>query len=173
MGIDPGASFVTDRDGAGEILVKLDFDLLHAAPVSNKNLIRQCVPQPEPDGSCPAPAKSLRVTTTWLRRFIAEMPLEARAATCGNYDARFDPDSPSYDAHVAHGQDARLWQCTDPATGLPRVPRFVFNHFRLANHPDDLTHGFIGGNGTDHWIDLVGRRCDVRPLPADETPCSN
>jgi len=42
-----------------------------------------------------------------------------------------------------------------------RVPRFEFDHFRLAAHPDSLTHGFIGGNGTDHRIDMVGRRSDL------------
>jgi hypothetical protein len=63
--------------------------------------------------------------------------------------------------------DARLWQCIDPATatnkggGLPKVHMYAFDHFRLANHPDDLTHGFIGGNSVDHWIDMVGRRADL------------
>jgi hypothetical protein len=35
------------------------------------------------------------------------------------------------------------------------------DHFRLANHPDGLTHGFISGNSVDHLIDMVGRRIDM------------
>jgi len=51
----------------------------------------------------------------------------------------------------------------DPQTGngLPRVWRFPFDHFRLAAHPDGLTHGFIGGNEAEHVIDMVGRRCHL------------
>ncbi len=33
-----------------------------------------------------------------------------------------------------------------------------------------MTHGFIGGNGVDHWIDMVGRRKDVVPLLTPLTP---
>ncbi len=75
-----------------------------------------------------------------------------------------------YDPIGRMGANARFWQCIDPATvtpttgtGLPRVHRCLFDQFRLANHPDDLTHGFIGGNATDHRLDLVGRRAELVP----------
>ncbi len=162
MGQDPGASFVTNADGDGEVQVKLDYDLVTAAPVSNKDIIAQCAP------SVSICEKQIKVTTTWLRRFIGEFPPADRASTCANYNATADPDSPQYDTVASKGMNARVWQCVDPATvnpgtgeGLPRVHRFQFDHFRLANHPDDLTHGFIGGNGVDHWIDMVGRRADL------------
>jgi len=57
-------------------------------------------------------------------------------------------------------------------TGLPRVWRYPFDHFRLAAHPDELTHGFIGGSAFEHAIDMVGRRCRLQPVPAGETACS-
>lgn len=171
MGLDPGATFVTDEKGDGKIDLKVDYDLLRAAPVSNKDMIAQCVPGPAAsDGNCYAPSKLLRITTTWLRKYIAEFPLTERGVLCANYDATYDPESPLYDPVGSKGQDARFWQCIDPAMwdadkldGLPRVHRYEFDHFRLANHPDDLTHGFIGGNGTEHWIDMVGRRGDLVP----------
>jgi hypothetical protein len=184
MGPDPGASFSTDDAGFGEITVKLDFDLVNEAALSNKDIIRQCAPDPtytqsggtlKIDNGCTAASnRSLRVTTTWLRKFVADIVAEGKnpAVECANYDARFDPLSGVYDALVAKGQNARLWQCVDPASGLPRVHRFKFNHFRLANHPDDLTHGFIGGNGTDHWIDMVGRRADLIELSNGAGPAS-
>jgi hypothetical protein len=168
MGLDPGASFITDENGDGEVNVKVDYDLIQAAPLSNKDLIGQCVPGPPVNGECSSPSKLMRVTTTWLRRFIAEYPLGDRASTCANYNATADPDSAQYDPVASKGMNARLWQCVNPTTvnpgtgeGLPRVHRYQFDHFRLANHPDDLTHGFIGGNGVDHWIDMVGRRADL------------
>jgi len=94
------------------------------------------------------------VTTTWLRKYIAQVAAVDRAAQCANYN----PSDPG----------AIYWQCIDPATvdphtgnGLPRVWRFPFDHFRLAAHPDGLTHGFIGGNESEHVIDMVGRRCKL------------
>ncbi len=164
MRIDPGASFVTDRNGNGEIELKLDYDLVREAPVSSKDIILQCAPTPT---NC---KKEVRLTTTWLRRFIGEFPQAQRASMCANYDPMFDLESPRYDAVRSKGMDAQLWQCVDPASvdaktgsGLPRVQRFTFDHFRLANHPDSLTHGFVGGSPTDHWIDLVGRYKDLVP----------
>lgn len=175
MGLDPGATFRTDRHGRGQIEVKLDFDLVNAAPIGNKDIINQCVATPEPvdplkEAPCPAGTRKIRVTTTWLRTFIGEYPEHERALMCANYDPRFDKGSGVYDAELANESDARLWQCVDPETGMPRVPRFGFDHFRLANHPDGLTHGFIGGNETDHWIDLVGRRQDLVPPAAPLVP---
>jgi hypothetical protein len=171
MGMDPGASFVTNRNGDGEIRVKLDFDVVNAAPVSSKDIIVQCVPGPVgADGKCSAPSRLMRVTSTWLRRYIGQFPLAERAARCANYDPIYDPESAAYDLEASNGMNAALWQCIDPATvqrrdgGLPLVYRYAFDHFRLANHPDDLTHGFIGGSGEDHWIDMVGRRVDLVPL---------
>ena len=112
--------------------------------------------------------KPTKVTTTWLRRFIGEFRLENRASVCANYDTSADPSNPEYDPVGSNGMDAKYWQCVDPVTmdletesGLPRVHTFEFDHFRLANHPDRLTHGFIGGNATDHWIDMIGRRADI------------
>ena len=94
------------------------------------------------------------MTTTWLRKYIAQVPAADRASQCANYDAA-EPGG-------------IYWQCIDPDTvdpntgnGLPRVWRFPFDHFRLAAHPDGLTHGFIGGNETEHVIDMVGRRCKL------------
>lgn len=174
MGTDPGASFLTNGNGDGEVQVRLDYNLMNGAnngpPVSSKDIIVQTVPTtclagmtPAADGKC---YKSIRVTTTWLRRFIAEYPLEQRPTMCANYWPAADPENALYDAAASNGMNAQLWQCVDPATanqgGLPRVHRYEWDHFRLANHPDDLTHGFIGGNGTDHWIDMVGRRADVK-----------
>src|SRR2546427_638579 len=105
-------------------------------------------------GPCPSPSNILRVTTTWLRKYIAQVLPEGRASYCANYNAS-DPAS-------------IYWQCIDPSTvdsqsgnGLPRVWRFPFDHFRLAAHPDGLTHGFIGGNEGEHVIDMVGRRCQL------------
>lgn len=181
MGEDPGASFVTNGNGDGHVEVRLDFDLINQAPVSNKDIIVQCAPNPPVvvNGACPAGSVLVKVTTTYLRKFIGQYPVADRAAACANYSAADDPDVAGYDIGVQNGADARLWQCVDPATadrvgnGLVRVPRFAFDHFRLANHPDALTHGFIGGNGTDHFIDMVGRRCDLNPRPAGTPACTN
>jgi hypothetical protein len=170
MGWDQGMTFVTDRNGHGEKRVMLDFNLIYEAPVSNSGEILQCAPT---SSNC---TKKVRVTTTWLRRFIGEFAIADRSAMCANYDYKSDADpaNPFYDP-VVPGLDARLWQCVDPATvngnggGLPRVHRFEFDHFRLAPHPDRLTHGFIGGNTTDHFIDMIGRRCDL--LPPVGPPC--
>ena len=169
MGIDPGATFVTDKNGNGNVALRLDYDLIRGAPVSNKNLITQCDPV---TGDC---KKGVRVTTTWLRTFIGEFPTpEQRALMCANYNRSADPDV-VWDEVLRQGMDARRWQCVDPAsvdqaTGrfVVRVPRFEFDHFRLAAHPDSLTHGFIGGNATDHRIDMVGRRSDLLPTPVTE-----
>jgi len=178
MGLDPGATFVTNGQGNAEIHLSLDYNLLgvedNGPPVANKDVIVQCVPGdpaqgefPSATGSCPRTAKSQKVTTTWLRKYIAQVMAEqgyslsslgnshtqdALTALCENYD----PTNPN----------SIYWQCIDPETGMPRVYRFPFDHFRLAAHPDDLTHGMIGGNGMEHVIDMVGRRCDVQPRPA-------
>jgi hypothetical protein len=175
MGWDPGASVVTNAHGKGQFQVKLDYDLIRSAPVSNKDVIVQCSPGPAEDGTCTGltslgiPRKSVRVTSAWLRRFVGEYALSDRAVHCANYSSMFDPEVQP-DPAARKGMDARLWQCVDPSTvnpgtgeGLPRVHRYLFDHFRLANHPDDLTHGFIGGSDPDHWIDMVGRRQDLLP----------
>ena len=160
MGLDPGVTFVTDSWGNGSIRLTLDYNILgntydDGPPVGNKSLVTQCVvDSPGPQrGSCPSGSLQ-RVTTTWLRKYIAQVPAADRAAQCANYNSS-DPG-------------AIWWQCVDPATvdpdtgfGLPRVWRFPFDHFRLAAHPDGLTHGFIGGNETEHVIDMVGRRCKL------------
>jgi hypothetical protein len=161
MGLDPGVTFVTDDWGNGYVRVLLDYNILgntydNGPPVGNKIIVSQCVvdaPGPQ-RGACPTDGHTMRVTTTWLRKFIAQVPADKRAAHCANYN-------PSYPHSI-------LWQCIDPATvdpetgnGLPRVWRFPFDHFRLAAHPDGLTHGFIGGNEADHVIDMVGRRCKL------------
>jgi hypothetical protein len=162
MGLDPGATFTTDERGNGQVSVRLDYDLVRGAPISNKNLLTQCV-RPVNESAC----SSVRVTTTWLRTFIGEFALHERASMCANYDPNADPDM-GYDDVARRGMDARLWQCVDPASVndasgrfVVRVPRFEWDHFRLANHPDSLTHGFIGGTHTDHIIDMVGRRSDL------------
>ena len=161
MGLDPGVTFVTDAWGNGSIRLVLDYNILgntydDGPPVGNKVLVTQCVvdvPGPQV-GPCPSTKNIQRVTTTWLRRYIAQVPADSRASYCGNYNES-DPG-------------ALFWQCIDPATmdpdtgsGLPRVWRFPFDHFRLAAHPDGLTHGFIGGNESEHVIDMVGRRCKL------------
>jgi hypothetical protein len=196
MGLDPGSTFITDGDGNGGVTVRLDYDIVREAPVANKDVIVQCAPVPgtkiDPatlKTVCADPGSQMvKVTTTWLRTYIGQYPESScpdaacpwavkqaeRGANCANYAPEFDRDNPAYDAVAAHGMDARLWQCVDPSRvsstsgiGLPRVPRYVFDHFRLANHPDDLTHGFIGGNTTaDHWIDMVGRYADLVSVPA-------
>jgi hypothetical protein len=159
MGLDPGVTFVTDSWGNGSIRLTLDYNILgntydDGPPVGNKSLVTQCVvDNPGPQrGPCPSPTSLQRVTTTWLRKYIAQVAAADRASQCANYDT---------------SQPGMIyWQCIDPATvdpnsgnGLPRVWRFPFDHFRLAAHPDGLTHGFIGGNETEHVIDMVGRRC--------------
>ena len=161
MGLDPGATFVTDSWGNASMRIVLDYNILgntydDGPPVGNKVLVTQCVvdaPGPQ-RGACPSTRNIQRVTTTWLRRYIAQVPAADRASYCGNYNAS-DPTQ-------------IFWQCIDPATmdpdtgsGLPRVWRFPFDHFRLAAHPDGLTHGFIGGNESEHVIDMVGRRCKL------------
>lgn len=179
MGLDPGAAFATDGNGNGQVQVKLDYELIKGgvpnAPLSNKDVIMQCVPDPRMDsaGRCvdtATPSKKISVTTTWLRKFVGEFPLADRSSTCANYDPQFDKDpenAAQYDETVALQMDARFWQCVAPASertlaSLPRVQWFEWDHFRLANHPDDLTHGFIGGNGIDHWIDMVGKSFDLQ-----------
>lgn len=163
MGLDPGAVFFTSDRGDGEVQVKLDYDLVRAAPLGNRDIIVQCVPGPLADNgkTCQAPSQSVRVTSTWLRTFVAQVVAAGLnpATECANYDPAFEP---------AVG----FWQCIDPATvdprtgnGLPKVPRFSFDHFRLAAHPDALTHGFIGGDPKDHRIDMVGRYADLMPKP--------
>jgi len=161
MGLDPGVTFVTDGWGNGSVRLTLDYNILgntydDGPPVGNKALVTQCVvdsPGPQ-QGACPSSKNLQRVTTTWLRKYIAQVAAVDRAAQCANYNSS-DPG-------------AIYWQCVDPATvdpdtgyGLPRVWRFPFDHFRLAAHPDGLTHGFIGGNESEHVIDMVGRRCKL------------
>jgi len=161
MGLDPGVTFVTDDWGNGQVRVTLDYNILgnthdDGSPVGNKSIVTQCVvdsPGPQ-SGPCPSTSAIQRVTTTWLRKYIAQVPAADRATLCANYNSS-DPSS-------------IYWQCIDPATvdpqtgnGLPRVWRFPFDHFRLAAHPDGLTHGFIGGNEAEHVIDMVGRRCHL------------
>src|SRR5262249_41021952 len=97
MGLDPGVNVITNNSGNGSVTVQLDFDLISKAPVSNRDIILQCAPGPAiPDDTgkpiCPAGSKTVRVTTTWLRRFIGEFPLDQRAAACVNYDSQFDQD---------------------------------------------------------------------------------
>jgi len=178
MGLDTGAVFITNKNGDGEVQVRLDYDLIWDSPVGNRDIIVQCAPSPNSNGNCTGetdlgiPRTVVRVTTTWLRRYIGEFPVEQRKAKCANYDPSYDRDPKVGGTAIPASIDARYWQCVDPATlknpnngwsGLPRVHRFDFNHFRLAPHPDDLTHGFIGGSGVDHFIDMVGRRCDLQP----------
>ena len=161
MGPDSGATFATDNFGNGYVQLALDYNILgdtydDGPPVANKVLVTQCVvdsPGPQ-SGPCPSTSNILRVTTTWLRKYIAQVLPEGRAQYCANYK---DSDPGSI-----------YWQCIDPSTvnsqtgnGLPRVWRFPFDHFRLAAHPDGLTHGFIGGNPGEHVIDMVGRRCHL------------
>jgi len=45
------------------------------------------------------------------------------------------------------------------------VWRYPFDHFRLAAHSDELTHGFIDGSAFEHAIDMVGRRSRPQPVP--------
>ncbi len=124
------------------------------------------LPAPITSSNCPKAAITLAngtsktmqpkftVTSSWLRKYIVQIDPADRAAKCANYDP-LDPTS-------------IFWQCIDPATvnpqngtGLPRVWRYPFDHFRLAAHPDELTHGFIGGSAFEHAIDFVGRRCTL------------
>jgi hypothetical protein len=160
MGLDPGITFVTDSWGNGAVRLTLDYNILgntydDGPPVGNKAMVTQCVvDSPGPHrGPCPS-GSTHRVTTTWLRKYIAQVPAADREAQCANYL----PSEPG----------VIFWQCIDPDTvdpetgnGLPRVWRFPFDHFRLAAHPDGLTHGFIGGNETEQVIDMVGRRCKL------------
>jgi len=162
MGLDQGMTFVTDDAGDGSASINLDYDLLGGPdggpPVGNKNFAVQCVSPVDPLLSDP-PCTPIKVATTWLRKFIGDYSPAERASVCANYEA----------LAVRPGIDPRYWQCVDPANRLPRVHRYRFDHFRLAPHPDDLTHGLFGGNGTDHFIDMVGRRCQITP-PIDD-PC--
>jgi len=170
MGLDPGITFYTDGHGNGNFDIKLDYDLVHAAPVSSKDVIAQpvCTTGWNAAGTCSSTPVSVLITSTWLRVFIADFPLDQRAAMCANYEPEGDPQANP--AWVPGGENALLWQCMDPDTangqgrkGIARVYRYTFDHFRLAGHVDDFTHGFIGGNGTDHRIDMVGRRQDMVP----------
>ena len=176
--LDPGATFVTDKNGNGTVTVTLDFDVLNANPVSMKQLLQQCRPGtftgnfPGSAGAtsqanaagCARRDDTVDVTTTWLRHFVGEFPLGDRERMCANYDPAFDPESPEFDAAIVHHTDSRFWQCVDPETDMVRVRRYPFAHFRIANHPDALTHGHIGGDHNDHWIDLVGPRECIVPV---------
>jgi hypothetical protein len=173
--LDPGSTFVTDRHGNGQVTIKLDFDALDENPVSLKQLLTQCRPgTADASGKCSGD-NVVDITTTWMRRFIVEFPADkagltprqlsaARAEACANYDPAFDPDSDEYDESITHHTDSRFWQCVDPESDLVRVQRFPVAHFRIANHPDALTHGHIGGDHNDHWIDLVGPRECIVPV---------
>jgi hypothetical protein len=182
MGLDPGVTFVTNDKGDADIQAVVYYDLIRESPVGNKDIIVQCAPgPPASDGSCPAPSKKVNITTTWLREFIGQYKKSQRASKCANYDPAFDPDVTPLNQIKPAGIDARYWQCIDPATvkdpddpwtGLPRVPRFTFDHFRLAPHPDDLTHGLIGGTAVDHFIDMVGRRCNLVPPVGPACPAT-
>jgi hypothetical protein len=178
MGLDQGITLVTNGGGNGYAQITLDYDLVAEAPVANKNIVTQCVPSVS---NC---IKKLSIASTWLRKYVIEFPVFQRAANCANYDPAYDPDVSGRDPNsglydpVATVLDSRFWQCIDLATlrnpndpwsGLPRVPRFKFDHFRLAPHPDFATHGLFGGNVTEHFIDMIGRRCDLRPIPAGES----
>src|SRR3989440_3146904 len=93
MGLDPGVTFVTDAWGNGSISLTLDYNILGNAyddgpPVGHKSLVTHCVidnsgPQ---RGTCPS-SNVQRVTTTWLRKYIAQVPAADRASQCANYDA--------------------------------------------------------------------------------------
>ena len=188
MGLDPGATFYTDRNGNGEMSITLDYNLLGTTyddgpPVGNADAVVQCaVPgtpltytsAPSGPTACPpvtimvngnpvTTTPRFTVTSSWLRKYIIQV--NDPATECANYDPA-DPTS-------------IFWQCIDPAsvdrrtgTGLPRVWRYPFDHFRLAAHPDELTHGFIGGSAFEHAIDMVGRRCRLQPVPPGETACT-
>jgi len=175
MGLDPGATFYTNNNGDGQVHVKLDYNLLGTTyddgpPVGNADVVAQCARPGVPAGStyvsggkpvtssnCPSVTANgittvpkFTVTASWLRKFIIQV--SDPATQCANYD----PTNPG----------SIFWQCIDPATvnpqngtGLPRVWRYPFDHFRLAAHPDELTHGFIGGSAFEHAIDFVGRHC--------------
>jgi hypothetical protein len=174
MGLDSGATFTTDSRGNGTVKVTLDYDLIQEAPVATRYVSTQCVPSVAADGTCTGttdlgiPRRVASLTTTWLRGHIGDYDVSRRALSCANYDQSFDPDTGAVSQPA--GIDARYWQCVDPATGRPRVPRFTFDHFRLAPHPDGLTHGLIGGNSTEHFIDMVGRRCDIAPSVGAQCP---
>src|SRR5437867_1592120 len=106
-----------------------------------------------PEGSPVAPLARLD------KPFTDGMGLDQGPSKGANYET----------AAVRPGIDARYWQCIDSVTALPRVYRYEFDHFRLAPHPDDLTHGLFGGNPKDHFIDMVGRRC--RLVPPIDSAC--
>ena len=188
MGPDPGATFFTDGNGNGEFSITLDYDLLGTTyndgpPVGNADVVAQCTVPGVPltytsatagPTACPpvtvmvngnpvTTTPRFTVTSSWLRKFIIQT--SDPVTECANYDPA---DLTSI-----------FWQCIDPTTvdrrtgtGLPRVWRYPFDHFRLAAHPDELTHGFIGGSAFEHAIDMVGRRCRLQPVPAGETACS-
>jgi hypothetical protein len=173
MGLDPGATFYTNNNGDGQVHVKLDYNLLGTTyddgpPVGNADTVAQCAvsggaPLTYTSSNCPSVTANgitavpkFTVTASWLRKFIIQMSDPAH--DCANYDST-NPGS-------------IFWQCIDPATvdpqngtGLPRVWRYPFDHFRLAAHPDELTHGFIGGSAFEHAIDFVGRRCMLTSCP--------
>jgi hypothetical protein len=185
MGIDPGLAFYTDAQGNGAIRVTLDYNLLGTTyddgpGVGISTTAAQCVMPGPPVGPTQQTAANCQpvqvtingksfstvpkftVASSWLRKFIAQV--KDPATECANYD----PSDPT----------SMFWQCIDPATadprtgtGLPRVWRYPFDHFRLASHPDQLTHGFIGGSAWEHTIDLVGRRCRIQPPIPGEPRC--
>ncbi len=166
MGLDQGMTFVTNDSGDGSASINLDYDLLGGPeggpPVGNKDFAVQTVCPVElgPVDPCISPPGiKINVATTWLRKFIGDYSPKQRSSMCANYET----------VALRPGIDPRYWQCIDPATGMPRVHRYAFDHFRLAPHPDDLTHGLFGGNGTDHFIDMVGRRCQI--IPRVDHPC--
>jgi len=168
MGLDPGITFYTDAHGNGDVDIALDYDLIRAAPVSNRKVITQsvCTTGRDFNGRCSGPEVSVSITTTWLRQFIADFPVNERAALCANYEPSADPEDNR--GWQSGGDNALLWQCMDPDTvnkqgarGRALVYQYAPDHFRLAAHLDDFTHGFIGGNATDHRIDMVGRMQDL------------
>src|SRR2546427_5294564 len=108
MGLDPGVTFVTDGWGNGSVRVILDYNILgntydDGPPVGNKALVTQCVvDSPGPQrGAGPSSSNVQRATTTWLRKYIAQVAAVDRAAQCANYNSS-DPGG-------------GFWPCGDPA----------------------------------------------------------
>src|SRR5437867_712086 len=81
------------QGASGQLELKVDYDVVRAAPVSSKYVRAQpvCSIGWTPAGGCSSTPVSVLITSTWLRQFIADFRRDQRPAKCANYEPEGDP----------------------------------------------------------------------------------